>query len=282
MRATTSIRAAFWITVTTFALASAAHATATRTYVSSAGLDSNASSNCPRTTPCKTFAGAYAVTQSGGEIVALDAAAYGPLTITGPLSIIAIEGAIITVQSSTVGITISTGSATDVVILRNLQISGAAGSSLTKGIVVNPGSHPGRLILENSTLKSLTSALEVNSSKVDIDDTDIIGNATGITTTGAGVDTSVFPLTGGTTVVRLSGGHILDNGTAFSMSNPGLSGSGSGANFITIFGLNQGGSITTIMAGNATFVTGSGASCMAVNNCQAISDWSSSKTGNFN
>jgi hypothetical protein len=274
MTVTTSIRSVLSITAMIFALASAAQAAATRTYVASTGLDGNASSNCPRTSPCKTFAGAYGVTVAGGEIVALDEAAYGPLTITGPLSIFSVTGAIITVQTGTIGFTINAGSS-DVVILRNLQISGAAGSSSTKGIQVNSG----RLVLENSILRLLSTALEVNSTKADIHDVDIIGNTTGVSTTGAGIDSSVFPTTGGTTLVRLSGGRILDNATAFVMNDPGLV---SGANLITILGYNQGGTITTVMAGNATFVTGTGASCMNVNNCKSIWDYSSSKTGNVN
>jgi hypothetical protein len=278
MRATTSMLAALSVTVMTLALGAAAQATSvTRTWVSSAGNDTNTASSCPRTAPCKTFAGAYSVTLAGGEIVALDVAGYGPLTITGPLSIFALEGAVVTVQSNTTGITVNTGSASDVVTLRNLQISGAAGSTNTTGIVVLRG----RLTLESSTLRSLVTALQVNSTKVDVADTDIIANTIGIATNGPGVDVQTFPLAGGTTVVRLSGGHILDNGNAFFMIDPGLRPS-STDNLITIFGYNQGGTITTIMAGNASFVTGSGSSCMNVNNCKAIADYSSSKTGNFN
>ena len=61
---------------TMFAVASAAilsatsaNAQATRTWVSGVGDDANP---CSRTAPCKTFAGAFSHTATGGEINVLD------------------------------------------------------------------------------------------------------------------------------------------------------------------------------------------------------------------
>jgi hypothetical protein len=70
----------------TFALASAANATAVRTFVSGTGSDANAASNCPATNPCRTFQGAYNVTSPGGEIIALDSSGYGAVYITSSVS----------------------------------------------------------------------------------------------------------------------------------------------------------------------------------------------------
>jgi hypothetical protein len=64
-----------------------------RVYVSGLGNDSNASVNCPRANPCRTLATAYTVVQAGGEIIALDPADYGPVTIAEQLSILGVEGA---------------------------------------------------------------------------------------------------------------------------------------------------------------------------------------------
>ena len=275
MKSATSILSALLGTAMTFALVSAAQATATRTYVSNAGDDTNTATNCPHSAPCKTFSAAYSVTQSGGEIIALDLGAYGPLTITTPLSISALAGAIITVQTGTVGITVTAG-ATNVVILRNFQISGAAGSSNTKGIQVNSG----RLVPQYSTLKFLTTALVVNNSKADVNDNDIIGNATGISTTGTGGDAQNFPATGATTEVRISGGRILDNTTAFVMNDPGLRPSPATDNRITIFLLNQGGGITPVMAGNTTVISGTGSSCTS--QCLQAAQYSSQVGSNQN
>ena len=52
-------------------VSSAAHAQATRTWVSGVGDDANP---CSRTAPCKTFAGAISKTATCGEISVLDPA----------------------------------------------------------------------------------------------------------------------------------------------------------------------------------------------------------------
>ncbi|WP_053226494.1 collagen-like protein [Solirubrobacter soli] len=62
----------------------AAHAQATRTWVSGVGDDANP---CSRTAPCKTFAGAISKTASGGEINATDSGGFGAVTITKPITI---------------------------------------------------------------------------------------------------------------------------------------------------------------------------------------------------
>ena len=50
------------------------HAQATRTWVSVVGDDLNP---CPRTAPCKTFAGAISKTAANGEISVLDPGGFG-------------------------------------------------------------------------------------------------------------------------------------------------------------------------------------------------------------
>src|SRR5262249_19627909 len=62
----------------------AAHAQATRTWVSGVGDDANP---CSRTAPCKTFAGAISKTAAGGEISVLDPGGFGVVTITKSITI---------------------------------------------------------------------------------------------------------------------------------------------------------------------------------------------------
>src|SRR5215472_4077707 len=103
-------------------VAGQAHAQANRTFVSGSGSDANP---CSLGAPCRSFAGALAQTNAGGEIVVLDSAGYGSVTITKSISINApdgIEGGI-TVTTATDGITISAG-ASDVVNLRGLTLTG--------------------------------------------------------------------------------------------------------------------------------------------------------------
>ena len=93
------------------------------TFVSGEGDDTNP---CSDAFPCRTFAGAYVNTASEGIISALDAADYGPLTITGPVTINGNNRATITTPSGGlgIGITIRAG-ASDKIVLRGLTVNGA-------------------------------------------------------------------------------------------------------------------------------------------------------------
>ena len=67
-------------------LASPASAQATRTWISGVGNDANP---CSRTAPCKTFAGAIALTAAGGEIDTLDPGGFGAVTVTKAITLAA-------------------------------------------------------------------------------------------------------------------------------------------------------------------------------------------------
>jgi parallel beta helix pectate lyase-like protein len=99
---------------------------APRIFVSGLGNDANPGS---LTSPKRSFASAITVTDAWGEIVALDSAGYGPVTITKSISIIAQPGvhAGITVTSGD-GITINAGQFDDVT-LHGLTIEGAGGTN---------------------------------------------------------------------------------------------------------------------------------------------------------
>src|SRR5689334_21128692 len=91
-----------------------------RTFVSGSGSDA---SSCTLTTPCRTFAYALTQTAASGEIIVLDSAGYGTVTIAQAVSIIN-EGnfAGVTVAGG-IAITINAG-ASDAVLLRGLTIDG--------------------------------------------------------------------------------------------------------------------------------------------------------------
>ena len=117
--------------VLTFALAlpllapTGVSATAQRTFVASTGNDAN---SCSLAQPCRGFARAITQTNAGGEVVVLDSAGYGPVTITKSVSLIAPGGvyAGITVFSGD-GITVDAPGA--IVVLRGLSINGQGGSN---------------------------------------------------------------------------------------------------------------------------------------------------------
>lgn len=102
--------------------APAAQAQATRTFVSGHGTDSG---TCSVTAPCRSFA--YAITQTAatGEIVVLDSAGYGPITIGQSVSITNPGGveAGITATAGSNAVTINTNTAANVT-LRGLTLEG--------------------------------------------------------------------------------------------------------------------------------------------------------------
>ncbi len=102
-----------------------ASAAAQRTFVSSAGVDNV---NCSLASPCRAFAAAITATSAGGEVIVLDSAGYGPVTIAKSVSLIAPTGiyAGITVFSGN-GITVNAPGA--IVVLRGLSINGQGGSN---------------------------------------------------------------------------------------------------------------------------------------------------------
>jgi hypothetical protein len=125
----------------------AAHAQATRTWVSGVGDDVNP---CSRTAPCKTWAGAISKTATGGEINALDPGGYGALTITKAITIDGAGTHASTLSAGTNGFIVNVPAGT-VVVIRNVSIQGA-GSGLN-GVHVVQG---GEVHLENVTITGVT------------------------------------------------------------------------------------------------------------------------------
>jgi len=108
------------------AFASTARAAAQRTFVASYGVAANSALNCSIAKPCRQFSEAIGVTISGGEIIVLDSAGYGPVTITQSVTITAPAGiyAGISVFSGS-GVTVD-GTGIDVT-LEGLTITGQGG-----------------------------------------------------------------------------------------------------------------------------------------------------------
>lgn len=100
-------------------------ATAQRTFVASSGVDNP---TCSLGTPCRSFAAAVTATNPAGEVIVVDSAGYGPVTITKPVSIIAPPGIYggISVFPGNDGVTIDAPGST--VVLRGLSINGQGGA----------------------------------------------------------------------------------------------------------------------------------------------------------
>lgn len=105
-----------------------------RTFVSGRGSDAAA---CSVTLPCRSFAAAILQTIAGGEVIVLDSAGYGPVTIAQSVTITAPPGvyAGISVPASTLtGVVVNAPSV--IVILRGLTINstgGVVGISFVQG-----------------------------------------------------------------------------------------------------------------------------------------------------
>ncbi len=128
----------------------AASTGANRTFVSTAGSDTNTSTDCGPTTPCRTFSAALSVTNSGGELVVLTSGGYGAFTITQPVTITAIG-----VDAS---ITVTSGDGIDINTTGNVTINGLGihgqGNDTGSGINV---SNVGFLRLYNVTVENFFS-----------------------------------------------------------------------------------------------------------------------------
>jgi len=122
------------LAATTIAFASPAGAAQQRSFVGSLGLDTNA---CTLAAPCRSFGAAIAQTLAGGEVIVLDSAGYGPVTINQAISLIAPPGVYAGISVfAGAGVTVNAGSS-DVVALRGLSINNV--SAGTDGIVAASG-----------------------------------------------------------------------------------------------------------------------------------------------
>ena len=284
MNKTKSTLGVFAAVLFVIACATAGQAQIQRSYVAGPGIgnDANAASPnfCNFPTPCRNFSAAYGVTNAGGEIVALSPVGYGGLTITHSITIQAAPGqyAFIAVVPSSSGIVVSAG-ASDIVILRNIQFAGApalgagsAGITHTSGKLIVDGCFFTGLALGFSTVV-----------KADIINSNFSSNTTAIKVDGQGSISNGATGTAATTMLRMTGGNINDNTTAFIKANPGYDpctpgfvcgcpgGPAPNQNArenIFLFGL--GGSFMTSISGNTNFMQGSGATCTSGVQCDGV------------
>jgi hypothetical protein len=144
-----------------------------RTFVRSDGVDSNP---CSLVAPCRSFGAAMAQTASGGEILVLDSAGYGKVTITQAVSIIAPQGvyAGISVGAGDDGVTINAPGAA--VVLRNLTINGQGGNT---GILILAAArvHVESCIVSAMTYNGLGLFASTPSVRLFVDDSVFRGNS---------------------------------------------------------------------------------------------------------
>jgi hypothetical protein len=162
----------------------AALALAQRTFVASNGNDAN---TCSLVLPCRSFATALGQTQDGGEIVVLDSAGYGTLTIDRSVRITAPPGvyAGITAITSAIGVTITGNSL--VVVLRGLTINVTDPSSL-QGSGIHVISNNSRVLVQHAFISGFQNGVSVANdvvgNRVNIEDSFIDGCGIGVEAVG--------------------------------------------------------------------------------------------------
>jgi hypothetical protein len=143
----------FFAVCTTFVVCGSVLAQNTRSAVSIHGNDANI---CTVPSPCRTFNKAVSVTNSGGEVIALDSGGFGPFTIDRAVTVRPVPGAYAGLApSSGAGVSVNAG-ATDDVILRGITINGLGGDT---GIDFTTGRS---LHIENCSIDRLNFAGIVN------------------------------------------------------------------------------------------------------------------------
>jgi hypothetical protein len=173
-----------------------------RTFVASYGSDLNTSTSCNLATPCRGFAAALSVTVPGGEIVALNAAGYGTVTIDKSVTITANPGYYAGISAST-GDAVTIATAGVHVILRGLNINGIGA---TNGVSMTAGSS---LTVENSVISNFSASgiFVNNAAAVRVSGSTIRGNMNGVLAqAGSTVDISRSSFKGNSAVgVRVRG-----------------------------------------------------------------------------
>ena len=120
------------------ALAGNAEAAA-RVFVASYGNDANTAASCSFATPCRGFAAALTVVDSGGEVIALDAAGYGAVTINKSVTLTANPGYYAGIGASS-GNAVTIATAGVKAVLRGLNINGTGagyGVKMTGGAALS-------------------------------------------------------------------------------------------------------------------------------------------------
>jgi len=158
-----------------------------RSFVSGSGADVG---TCTLTAPCRSFGYAIAQTNLGGEVIVLDSAGYGPVTITGAVKLIAPPGVYAGISvSSGAGITVNAG-ASDVVVLRGLSINNIGAG--INGIQVANGV---RVTVDHCAISGFSSGAGIASTaaftELDVTDTVIYDSNTGVELVNTGFLTEV-------------------------------------------------------------------------------------------
>jgi hypothetical protein len=230
-----------------------------RTYVSGLGSDGNSGSGCQQAAPCRTFNTAIGVTNTGGQVVAVDNAGYSGFIANKSITIEGAPGitAFIFVGVSATGMVATGTSNTDLIIIRNIFVDGL-GASNTTGLSFTG---PAKLVVENCTFRNLTTGVSVagtnntsSPARMDLINSSLFGNGTAVLSTGTGANRPGNAQSASTSMVRIDGGSITGNTIGLNQVNPG-----SNLGNIAVFA--PGNNFFLNLVANGTDTTCSGTGC---------------------
>jgi nitrous oxidase accessory protein NosD len=213
-----------------FVVCASAVAQNTRSAVSVTGNDANV---CTVPSPCRTFGKAVSVTNSGGEVIALDSGGYGRFTIDRAVTVRPVPGAYAGLApTSGDGINVSAGPNDDV-ILRGITINGLGGDL---GILFSAGRS---LHVESCSIDHMpTGIADVSAGPLFVSDTSITNStSTGILVGNGSVsDPVVFATISSSHLDRCGAGvSVYHNGRA-TITNTVFSGNSDGLEVFSLLG----------------------------------------------
>jgi hypothetical protein len=169
--------------LTCLSFTSTALADGARSYISATGSDNRP---CTRNQPCRTFDGALAKTDAGGEIVAIDTGAYDPTTVTKSITLAAAPGADVAIRANAGNAVTISGNSGDTIVLRGLRLAGPGKNvSGTNGVLLDISS-PNCCVsvhIENSIISDFDKGVQMDlgvASQLIVSDTVFRANKTGV------------------------------------------------------------------------------------------------------
>jgi hypothetical protein len=216
--------------VTCLSFVSTARADGARSYISPSGSDNRP---CSRNQPCRTFDGALAKTDAGGEIVAMETGTYDPTTITKSITLAAAPGTEVAIRATSGNAVTVTPGLGDTVVLRGLRLGGPGKAVAgTNGVFVDITS-PNCCItvhLENMIITEFEEGVQMNlgvGARMVVSDSVLRANKTGINFSVGGAEAN------GASIERTRFEHndtglLAPNGNSITVSNSVASANGTG------------------------------------------------------
>ena len=215
---------AFVACVAVLAAPSSALGAAQRTFVKSTGVDNPA---CNLVAPCRSFAAAMLQTLPGGEVIVLDSAGYGAVTIAQSVSIIAPPGVYAGITASS-GDGVTVNGAGIVVVLQGLTVNGLGTGNIGINFSAGDELHVINSSISNFALYGIRATSP--GGRLFVSDTTIRGNGSGVEISAApGEIAAVFErvhVEGSTAVGVIWAGIFAGGGVAMSVRGSVVSNNG--------------------------------------------------------